>query len=92
MKACNACTIAAQRYTGYYENWCDGCMARAVSRTLAAFHALDPHGTGDKEALRETIASVFPEAKRDKGRQDVWAWWQLDHNAASTTKVPVVED
>lgn len=67
------------RSCGIYRTWCDGCMARAVSRSLAAFHALDPRGLGDQQPLRELIAQMFPAEKQAQARKDVWEWWQIDH-------------
>lgn len=76
---CEACTTAKLRSCGSYRTWCDGCMARACARSLAAFNALDPKGSGEQEPLRDLVAQVFPAEKRKQARADVWAWWQIDH-------------
>lgn len=64
---------------------CAGCSARAVARSLAAFNALDPAGSGDKDALRDLIARAMPGIHYKQAREAVWAWWEQDHATEGAT-------
>lgn len=80
MSDCSDCASAkVRRWHGIYKSSCAGCSARAVARSLAAFNALDPKGTGDKEPLRELVQRVLPQMPMAQARSAVWEWWQHDH-------------
>jgi hypothetical protein len=77
---CRDCQQAqVQTWWGGYSIGCAGCSARAVARSLDAFNALSPQGTGDKEALRYLITRAMPNIDIAQARRMVWEWWLRDH-------------
>ena len=78
-KACECCAKARAGIWGTYHATCRGCRARSVARSLAAFDALDPAGTGDKEPIRELTARVLRDMPLKAARQAVMDWWAIDH-------------
>ena len=78
-KPCDACESAKVRTSGLYINRCEGCMARAVARSLVAYHAWHPHGERDRKPLEELVAKLFTADRQRQARALVWAWWQHDH-------------
>jgi hypothetical protein len=77
---CAECTLARERvWHGGYDHWCDGCMARAIARSQAAFHAIDERGNGDQRPLRELIGRCMQKVPYEDARRVVWQWWQVDH-------------
>lgn len=83
---CPDCNEArAKLWHGGYRMACTGCSARAVARSLAAFDALDPAGSGDKDALRDLITRVLPSTPYKHAREAVWAWWEQDHATEGAT-------
>jgi hypothetical protein len=80
VSVCAECMLARDRvWHGLYANWCDGCMARAIARSHAAFDALHERGKKDVRGLREIVARCMPEVPFEDARRLVWEWWQLDH-------------
>jgi len=80
VSACAECDLARGRvWHGIYANWCDGCTARALARSSAAFDAIDERGRRDPEPLRELIARCMPAMPYEAAREAVWDWWQVDH-------------
>lgn len=76
---CEDCAHSrAGRWCGYRAA-CADCAARALSRSLPAFDALHPRGTGAREPLREAIQRAMPHTEYTAARRMVWAWWQHDH-------------
>lgn len=79
---CPDCTRSrAGLWCGYF-NGCPDCAARAVARSLPAFNALHPRGTGEREPLRDAIRRAMPNTDATEARRMVWAWWQNDHPEA----------
>lgn len=82
---CPDCTQArAGQWIGYRAD-CQDCTARAVARSLPAFNALDPRGTGERDELRDLIRQAMPNTVAADARRMVWAWWQHDQAQAATT-------
>ena len=80
---CKDCESAMQlRWWGGYHANCCGCMARAAARTLAAFNAMHPCGTGDKDEFRALIVRMVSGVEYEDARRMVWEWWRRDHGAA----------
>ena len=79
MKPCAHCAAARVRTWGHYETWCNGCMARAVARSSAAFHALDSRGKGEQEPLRDLVRRMLPEFGVGQALAMVAEWWKVDH-------------
>jgi hypothetical protein len=50
-----------------------------VARGLAAFNALHPNGTGEREPLREQIERAIPDMPYKEAGTAVWRWWKHDH-------------
>lgn len=79
MKPCDDCTrSSAGLWCGYSAN-CPNCAARALARSLPAFNALHPRGTGERDPLREAIQRAMPHTEYTAARRMAWAWWQHDH-------------
>ena len=58
---------------------CQGCTARAVARSLAAFHALHANGDGDKQPLRDLVARLaLPAEGQAAMKAAVMGWWWHD--------------
>ena len=76
---CTDCAEARLRTWCGYRIGCNGCSARAVARSLAAFNALDTMGDGDAEPLRALIVQLLPEMPYADARRLVWDWWRSDH-------------
>lgn len=88
-KPCPACEEAERKlWHGVYMLGCQGCAARAAARCLAAFNALDPKGTGEKEPLRELVQRVLPNMPFAQARAAVWDWWLRDHRRDGEEKRP----
>lgn len=73
---CNHCAAARVRAHGFYDHWCDGCMARAVARSGAALKAFE---RDDYSELVRTIGDVFPASRVARARRLVEQWWANDH-------------
>lgn len=79
MTSCEHCTKAStSRWHGGYQMHCAGCRARACARSLAAFHALDAKGSGDKEPLRAMVRRLLPGMPEIDARRAVRDWWLRD--------------
>ena len=78
-KTCDCCERARAGIWGTGYAACQGCRARSVARSLAAFDALDLAGNGDKEPLRELTARVLRDMPLKAARQAVMDWWAVDH-------------
>lgn len=77
---CDDCQKArSATWWGGYRSGCIDCAARAAARSLDAFNALSPNGTGDKEALRHLIQRAMPQTDYTQARRMVWDWWTKDH-------------
>lgn len=78
--SCEDCAKAAeQTWWGAYRARCAGCSARAVARSLDAFNALHPDGSGDVDRLAELIGRAIPNTPPLLAMQMVLEWWQRDH-------------
>lgn len=79
MSECTDCATARVRTWAGYRKGCPGCAARMCARSLAAFNALHPKGTGEREPLRELVQRLMPSVAYADARRMVWDWWQIDH-------------
>lgn len=76
---CPDCTTARAGLWCGYRYSCADCCARAVARSLPAFDALHPRGTGERDPLRAAIQRAMPHTEYTAARRMVWAWWLHDH-------------
>lgn len=82
--SCDDCTRAYAGIWGGYSARCPGCSARAIARSLAAFHAWDAMGDGDVQPLRELVERLLPTLSREEAKQAIRRWW--DHDRAAIAK------
>lgn len=83
--SCDNCTRATAGMWGGYTAACHECAARAIARSLDAFNALSPRGTGQGQELRDLIRRALPAVPFDAAKAMVWRWWKHDHPAAAKT-------
>ncbi len=77
---CDNCRRAAAGMWICYRMACDGCTARAIARSMAAFNAARPGASADdKAALRETYARALPHLPMREAHEAMLFWWRLDH-------------
>lgn len=76
---CQDCAKARAGMWCGYSTSCTDCAARAIARSLPAFNALPPRGTGDRDELRDVITRAMPNTEYAAARRQVWAWWLHDH-------------
>lgn len=85
MTNCTDCTRSrAGLWCGYMPT-CQECTARAIARSLPAFNAIHPRGTGERDPLRDLIRRAMPKTKAAEARRMVWDWWQHDHPKPEAT-------
>lgn len=84
MSDCEDCARArVGTWCGYHLR-CAGCTARGIARSLVAWNALHRLGSGDRQSLRELIATALPEVSTNQARELVWSWWTHDHPEDAT--------
>lgn len=78
MTGCPDCDLTVERGGMWhgYRAACHECSARAIARSLAAFHAVRHR---DATELREAIARILPEHSYEDARAMVWRWRLVDH-------------
>lgn len=84
--SCDNCTRAKAGMWGGYSASCIECTARAIARSLDAFNAISPRGTGRAEPLRELIRRAMPQTPFDTAKAMVRHWWKHDNETRTTTK------
>ena len=82
---CDHCTRSRAGLWCGYASSCIDCTARAIARSLPAFDAMHPRGTGERDGLREAIQQAMPDTEYTAARRMVWAWWQHDHQKQEAT-------
>ena len=58
---------------------CDSCAARAIARSMTAWHALHPKGNGSRSALTEMVNQTLAKLDQKEARRMVLEWWRHDH-------------
>ena len=61
---------------------CDGCKARILARSLAAWKSIC---RGDSEELKRALQRNFPKMPVKESKQLVWSWWDADHEKEPTS-------
>ncbi len=80
--SCDNCSRAKSGIWCGYSARCTGCTARALARSMPAFQALHPNGSGDRDDLRDAIQRAMPGTDYATARRMVWDWWLHDHPEA----------
>jgi hypothetical protein len=75
---CPDCTAAEQmgQTWGGYRAGCDGCRARAVSRSGAMFQAVRRNRANE---LIEMTQRLWPATPFERIKTDLMRWWRIDH-------------
>ena len=58
---------------------CDSCAARAIARSMTAWHALHPNGNGSRADLTEMVNMMLSHLDPKEARRMVLEWWRHDH-------------
>lgn len=58
---------------------CDSCAARAIARSMTAWHALHPKGNGSRADLTEMVNMMLSHLDPKEARRMVLEWWRHDH-------------
>lgn len=75
---CWACDEARTSGSGKYATGCTSCTARGIARSLAAFNALHPRGTGRNKDMVEMVDRMMPDVPTDQAQALVREWWSFD--------------
>ncbi|MGA0608849.1 hypothetical protein [Caldimonas sp. KR1-144] len=64
-----------------YTLTCEGCKARMLAKSLAAYKAIEK---GEPDDLRDALQRIFPKLPVKQSKLLVWEWWDLLHPKETT--------
>lgn len=77
MSDCQDCTKARAGIWPLFRSNCHGCAARHVARSIEAWNAMHPAGTGEVEPLSRMVDTMLADIPREQAADMVREWVRI---------------